>query len=421
MPKRTSLKKISDLIADARNANKGTARGAEQLKRSLGEYGAGRSVLIDRKGRILAGNKTAEAAAALGFDKLIVVPTDGKTLVAVQRTDLDLIDPHLRRKTQELAIADNRISEINLEWDPEIIAEISKDCDLSPFFSETELAKLVGIKTDGSDGPDSQIDRAAELQKKWQTERGQLWQAGKHRLMCGDSSAADVNLLFGGSGKAWLLATDPPYGVDYGGSSGPDSAKRFAPMVGDEVTGPGLQKFLEQVFSCALPHLRSGAAWYLWHAQMTQGFFAAAAAAAQVKIHRQIIWAKSHFILGHGDFHWQHELCFYGWREGEKHRWFGDRSQSTVWEIDNPRAHENHPTEKPTECFSRPMILNTEPGDICYEPFSGSGSQLVAAEKTGRLCYAMEIDPGYVAVGLERLSEMGLKPKLAHRAAKKAS
>ena len=146
MPKRTSLKKISDLIADARNANKGTARGAEQLKRSLGEYGAGRSVLIDRKGRILAGNKTAEAAAALGFDKLIVVPTDGKTLVAVQRTDLDLIDPHLRRKTQELAIADNRISEINLEWDPEIIAEISKDCDLSPFFSETELAKSWELK-----------------------------------------------------------------------------------------------------------------------------------------------------------------------------------------------------------------------------------------------------------------------------------
>jgi DNA modification methylase len=159
--------------------------------------------------------------------------------------------------------------------------------------------------------------------------------------------------------------------------------------------------------------LRDDAAWYLWHAQLTQGFFAAAAAAAQLLVHRQIIWAKNHFILGHGDFHWQHELCFYGWRAGHRARWFGDRSQSTIWEIDRPSAATSHPTEKPVEIFARSMRLSTKAGEICYEPFAGSGTQLCAAETEKRTCYAIEIEPRYVAVALERMSEMGLTAKLS--------
>jgi site-specific DNA-methyltransferase (adenine-specific) len=153
-------------------------------------------------------------------------------------------------------------------------------------------------------------------------------------------------------------------------------------MANDENDGPRLQAFLESAFQAAIPHLRADAAWYLWHAQMAQGFFAAAAAAAaaaQVKVHRQIIWVKPSLILGHGDYHWRHELCFYGWREGNRCRWFGDRCQTTVWEL----GRENdgmHPTQKPVELFAWPMQFNTEPGDLCYEPFSGSGTQLCAAE-----------------------------------------
>jgi DNA modification methylase len=130
-------------------------------------------------------------------------------------------------------------------------------------------------------------------------------------------------------------------------------------------------------------------------------------------VHRQIIWCKNHFILGHGDYHWQHELCFYGWREGHRAPWYGDRSQSTIWEIDRPSAATSHPTEKPAEIFARSMRYSTQPGDICYEPFCGSGTQLCAAQSAERVCYALEIEPKYVAVALERMADMGLTPKLA--------
>jgi len=404
--------RVSDLIQDEKNANKGTKRGAAFIESSLKSYGAGRSILLDKKGRIIAGNKTTKNAAGAGIEDVIIVKTDGKQLVAVQRTDLDLKKDKAAR---ELALADNRASELDLDWNPEILANI--DVELSRFWNDSELQKVLGdFAPPPVEAPEPKLDKAKELQRKWKTLRGQIWEAGPHRLMCGDSGApGDVGRLFAHR-RAWLIQTDPPYGVCYGVSSGPDSAKRFAPISNDEADGPKLQAFLEGVFKTALPFLEPGASWYLWHAQMTQGFFAAAAAAAaQVKVHRQIIWAKSHFILGHGDYHWQHELCFYGWREGEKHRWFGDRSQSTLWAIDNPRVHENHPTEKPPEIFARPMRLNTQPGEICYEPFAGSGSQFCAAQQLERVCYGIEIEPKYTAVTLERLSEMGLTPKLVRR------
>lgn len=134
----------------------------------------------------------------------------------------------------------------------------------------------------------------------------------------------------------------------------------------------------------------------------SQGFFAAAAAAAaQLLVHRQIIWVKPSLVLGHGDYHWRHELCFYGWHEGHRAKWLGDRSQTTVWEVGRENDH-IHPTQKPCELFERPMRFHTVPGDVCAEPFSGSGTQFIAAEKTGRRCFGMEIEPRYVDVIVRR-------------------
>jgi DNA modification methylase len=408
--------KLSQLQLDPANANKGTDRGRKALAESLKQYGAGRSILLDKKGRVIAGNKTVEQAIAAGHKDVLIVKTDGSKLVAVQRVDLDLKD----KRAKALAIADNRVGELDLEWDSAVLAELGKDIDLSAFWDAKELELLLGENGDGSEAPEPQLDRAAELQKKWKTKLGQLWLIGEHRLLCGDSTKKeDVGRVWGTSRKAdakgAMMATDPPYGVAYGVDSGADSAQRFGEMTNDSQNGPQLQAFLEAAFQAAIPNLLPNAAWYLWHAQLTQGFFAAAAAAAaaQLLIHRQIIWAKNHFILGHGDYHWQHELCFYGWREGSRAKWHGDRSESTIWEIPRPSAATSHPTEKPTEIFARSMRNSTEKGDICYEPFSGSGTQLCAAEANGRRCYAFEIEPKYVAVALERLSDMGLKPKLS--------
>jgi DNA modification methylase/sporulation protein YlmC with PRC-barrel domain len=408
--------KLTQLTPDARNANKGTVRGRKLVRESLERYGAGRSILIDKSGNVIAGNKTLEGAKAVGLKDVQIVKSDGSRLVAVQRTDLDIND----KAARELAIADNRASEVGLEWDADVLKglETEMDVDLSTFWDEREL---VQFWANTGEAPEPKLDQAAELQQKWATERGQLWHIGRHRLLCGDSTQKeDVAALWPAKcteqSLAALLATDPPYGVGYGVDCGSDSARRFGAMSNDEADGPKLQAFLESVFLSAIPFLRKDAAWYLWHAQLTQGFFAAAAAAAaaQILIHRQIIWAKTHFILGHGDYHWQHELCFYGWREGHRARWCSDRCQSTIWNIDRPSAATLHPTEKPMEIFARSMRHNTEVGEICYEPFSGSGTQLCAAESTKRVCYAIEIEPKYVAVALQRLADMGLKPELSN-------
>ena len=402
--------KLSQLTPDTRNANKGTPRGRKMVKESLQRYGAGRSILLDRSGNIIAGNKTVEGAKAIGLEDVQLVKTDGTKLVAVQRTDLDIND----RKARELAIADNRAAEVGLEWDTDVLKELeSEGVEIQPFWDERELVQFFARISD--EAPEPRIDQAAELQTKWGTQRGQLWLIGEHRLLCGDSTIPEeIARLWGSnSEKSALVCTDPPYGVGYGVDSGPDSAQRFAAIGNDGKDGPALQAFLESAWRAALPFLRENAAWYIWHAHLTQGFFAAAAAAAQLLVHRQIIWAKQHFILGHGDYHQQHELCFYGWRQGHRAPWYGDRAQSTIWEIDRPMAATAHPTEKPAEIFARAMRNSTQPGEICYEPFAGSGTQFAAAQIGKRICYGVEIEPKYVAVTLQRLFDMGLQPVLA--------
>jgi len=175
---------INKLLLDEKNANKGTKRGRELLGKSLENYGAGRSVVVDRKNRVIAGNKTVEAARAAGMQSITVIETDGSSLVALQRSDLDL---RKDKKARELAIADNRVSEIDLEWNPEVLASL--DVDLKEFWNENELNALVkDFRTGDLAAPEPKIDQAAELQKKWKTKRGQIWQMGRHRLMCGDSA-----------------------------------------------------------------------------------------------------------------------------------------------------------------------------------------------------------------------------------------
>ena len=386
-----TIKKLADLKPDSRNANKGTPRGNAMIQESLQQYGAGRSILLDKHGNILAGNKTAENFGAIGLEDVIVVQTTGEQLVAVQRMDLDASEP----RAKQLAIADNRASEVSLDWDVDVLKEMAQEIDLAPFWTKSELDAMwpVDLKTDEDEAPPLPVTPV--------TKRGDLYIMGEHRLLCGDSTdAGDVARLMDGQ-KASLFCTDPPYGVAYGDETG-NKASKFGKIANDENNGPRLQAFLESAFTTWVPHLNLNAAWYLWHAQMTQGFFAAAAAAAAgLLIHRQIVWVKPSLCLGHGDYHWRHELCFYGWREGNRAKWLGDRSQTTIWEI--AREHSGtHPTQKPVEIFERPINFHTLPGDVCAEPFGGSGSQLIACEKTRRKCFMMELSEAYCDVIVQR-------------------
>jgi len=190
--KTKAITRISQLLPDDRNANRGTERGNAFIERSLREYGMGRSILIDKKGRIIAGNKTVENAAAIGLEDVQVIQTDGKRIIAVQRMDLDMAkDP----KARELALADNRAGELNLEWAGDVLAQMGGEIDLKPFFSASELAAIVGKDAAYGDAPEAQVERAEELRKKWKVKAGQLWEISrdvgtgpKHRLLCGDST-----------------------------------------------------------------------------------------------------------------------------------------------------------------------------------------------------------------------------------------
>lgn len=219
-----------------------------------------------------------------------------------------------------------------------------------------------------------------------------------------------------GGEKAVLFVTDPPYGVNYSELRTSQAEMRrttveYEDIEADRFTGVELQAFLESVFNVCKDSLEVNAAWYLWHAQLTQGFFAAAAAAAaDILIHRQIIWVKPSFIFGRGDYHWKHELCFYGWRKGNRPPFYGERNQDTVWSIDagggsSGGKHKDHPTQKPIALYEIPLRNHTKDGQMLLDPFAGSGTALIACQNLGRKCRAVEISPAYVAVCLQRMAD----------------
>jgi DNA modification methylase len=273
---------------------------------------------------------------------------------------------------------------------------------------------------DGEEIPDPQDEKAEELLLLYRVEKGQIWQLGDHRLYCGDCRDADgLRRMFAGE-KAALLNTDAPYGIAYDSvATKPGNQKPKWEMIeSDDNVNENIQPFLEECFAALKADaLAPNAAWYLWHANLTGAFYAAAAAAADVLLHKQIVWKKPRFIIGMGMYHWAHECAFMGWVRGNKPPFYGERNQTTVWEIDydgkkNPVGR-IHPTQKPVELFRRPILNHTKPGEICAEPFSGSGSQIMAAELTGRRCYAAEIAPKYCAVTIQRWVDLtGKKPEI---------
>ena len=281
--------------------------------------------------------------------------------------------------------------------------------------------------------PPAQIDRAGELQRKWGTVAGQLWIIGGHRLLCGDSTKAGDVVRLMNDEREVLFATDPPYAVGYTGGAHPqswgkkDTSDRTsvqyleANSADVDNTEEAAIKLYRGAMGMAVKHaIVRNAAFYWWHASCRQMALESIWNEFGVFVHQQIIWAKSRPVLTYSTYLWQHEPCLFGWIRGEKPRSFrkqvGDTAggfPTTVWEIPSSEVETDaHPTCKPCRLFSLPMEMHTEPDDICYEPFAGSGSQLVAAEQTERRCFAIEKSPPFVAVALERMADMGLKPKL---------
>jgi len=239
----------------------------------------------------------------------------------------------------------------------------------------------------------------------------------EHRILCGDSTnAGDVSKVMDGK-KAALFATDPPYLVDYTGADRPNNSGKDWSDSYREIDIKDAEEFFRSVFTVASAHLAEEAAWYCWHAHKRAALIERIWDELGVLNHQQIIWVKPVALHGFSFWPYRHEPCLMGWKQGHKPAHDGDNSHTitSVWECDwegkGRIIGNNHPTQKPVELFARPMRKHTRPGDICYEPFAGSGSQFCGAEITRRLCYGLEISPAFVAVCLERLGDMGLDPR----------
>jgi DNA modification methylase len=262
-------------------------------------------------------------------------------------------------------------------------------------FSETELAGLTGSNPGLTDP-----DEAPALPAIATSAVGDVWQLGRHRLVCGDATNADdvAKALVGVTPH--LMVTDPPYGVDYD----PDWRNRADRANGKPYGARAIGTVTndDRIDWREAWKLFPGSIIYVWHADRHASGVQASLEAANFEIVCQVIWAKDRFVISRGDYHWQHEPCWYAVRKGNKHNWSGDRSQTTLWQIGHQKSETGHSTQKPIECMKRPIENNSSPGQAVYDPFVGSGTTIIASEMTGRACHALEINPAYADVSVMR-------------------
>ena len=380
------MRPVKSLVPYARNARTHSEEQVGQIAASMREWGWTNPVLVDEQGTIIAGHGRIQAAQKLGITEAPVMVTRGWS----------------EAQKKAYVLADNQLA-LNAGWDVEKLAVELGDLSGAGFdlnllgFSDAELAKLTAEKTEGLTDPDA-VPEAPAVPV---TAPGDTWQLGKHRIRCGDSTVAtDVEALLAGV-KPHLMVTDPPYGVVYDPNWRNEADRANGKKIGASATGKVLND--DKTDWREAWALFPGDVAYVWHAGLFAGAVAESLLACGLHIRAQIIWAKSQFVIGRGDYHPQHEPCWYAVRKGKVGHYDGGRKQSTLWQIDKPRKSETgHSTQKPVECMKRPIENNSSPGQAIYEPFSGSGTTIIAGEMTGRSVYAMELSPEYVDVAVKR-------------------
>ncbi len=378
----------------ARNAKTHGPEQVAKIAASMAEFGWTVPVLVSSDGEVIAGHGRILAATQLGL-------SDAPVIV------LDHLSEAQRRAYR---IADNKLTELG-EWNDGFLSEELKglaedEFDLSLIgFSEAELSALLdGIEDDDSAAREGE-DEIPETPEDPVTRPGDLWILDNHRLLCGDATVlTDAERLLG-TVKPLLMVTDPPYGVDYDpawrNKAGAAATKRTGKVLNDD------RADWREAWA-----LFPGDVAYVWHGALHAAVVAESLEAAGFNVRSQIIWAKDRLVLSRGDYHWQHEPCWYAVRKTGKGHWAGDRKQTTLWQI----AHRDqdtetvHGTQKPVECMRRPILNNSSPGQAIYEPFMGSGTTLIAAETTGRICLGIELNPAYVDVAIDRWQQFTGQP-----------
>lgn len=376
---------VSDLVPYARNARTHSDEQVSQIAASIKEWGWTVPILIDENGGIIAGHGRVLAARKLGI-------TDVPVMVATGWTDA---------QKRAYVLADNKLT-LNGGWDDNLLAlELSElqglDFDLSlTGFDDDELTRLLAEKTEGLTDP----DETPEVPVNPVTEPGDVWICGRHRIVCGDSTKADDVAKALNGVEPHLMVTDPPYGVEYDANWRNERVRDDgSPIAGRAIGKVENDDNADWRDAWAL---FPGDVAYVWHAGLRAREVVESLEAAGFRMRAQIIWSKGRFAIGRGDYHFQHEPCWYAVRKGKTGHWTGDRKQTTVWEISHSKSETGHSTQKPVECMKRPIENNSSPGQAVYEPFSGSGTTMIACEMTGRHCHAIELSPAYVDVAVKR-------------------
>lgn len=378
-----TVKKVAELVPYVNNSRTHSDEQVAQIAASIKEFGWTNPILVDGENGIIAGHGRLMAARKLGYAE---VPTiELKDLTEAQK--------------KAYVIADNKLA-LNAGWDNDVLKielenlqELGFDLDVLGFDAKEldallEPEQIEGL-TDEDDAPSVPIEP--------KTKQGDIYQLGKHRLMCGDScSVTDMEKLCDGQlVDMWL--TDPPYNVAYEGKT-----KDALKIKNDEMTDNDFRQFLRDAYVTADLVMKPGAVFYIWHADSEGYNFRGAAQDAGWKVRQCLIWKKSTMVMGRQDYHWKHEPCLYGWKDGAGHLWAADRKQTTILEFEKPSRNGEHPTMKPVALFEYQMLNNTKGGDIVLDSFGGSGTTLIAAEKNNRVARIMELDPKYCDVIVKR-------------------
>lgn len=364
------------------NPRKLPEKAIKKVAASIKEFGFRSPIVVDEQEVILAGHTRLQAAKSLGLRQVPVHVAIGLT----------------EAQARAYRIADNRVAQetdwlddaLKLELDA--LNDLGFDLDLTGFDS-IELTKLIASEEDAA-----RAEETPDVPANAVTILGDVWIMGKHRIVCGDSTDANVVEKVLNGVSPHLMVTDPPYGVEY---SADWRDEALGGKAGGRATGK-VQNDGKADWTEAWS-LFPGDVAYIWHAGRHAAEVQRSIEAAGFSVRCQIVWAKNNIAIGRGDYHWQHEPCWYAVRAKKTGHWQGDRSQSTLWKIDKPQKSETgHSTQKPIDCMKRPIENNSSIGQAVYEPFSGSGTTIMAAELTGRCCYAIELNPRYVDVAVMR-------------------
>ena len=386
----SQMVEIEKVIPNPRNPNKHSEKQIALLSKIIAAQGWRAPITVStRSGFIVRGHGRLLAARKLG---LAEVPVDYQAYETEAAEWADLI-------------ADNRLSELS-ETDELLLKDLLQELGTSELdleltaYTADEIDQMLGSAKEVQED-DFDADKALSEIDEAKTKLGDIYILGKHRLMCGDSTdAAAVEKLMDGQ-KADIAVTDPPYNVGYTGGT-----KDALTIQNDKQEDSAFRQFLSAAFTNMDAAMKPGAVFYIWHADSEGYNFRAACKEAGWQVRQCLIWNKNQLVMGRQDYHWKHEPCLYGWKEGAAHLWASDRKQTTILCFDRPQKNAEHPTMKPVALLAYQIANNTKGEDIALDLFGGSGTTLVACEQLGRKCYMMELDPKYCDVIIKRWEEL---------------